>query len=82
MSDATPLNDRRAQLVSLSGFLIQLTLFGVALGVSMWSETRSDAVVAIWRHCLGGVLIWAALLLVFTQRRRSRLEEHEHRFGL
>ncbi len=77
MSDAAPPRDRRAQLACLTGLLIQLVLFGVVLTVGLWSETRSDAVVAVARHLLGGVLIWLILFLVFRQRRRSRLEDME-----
>ncbi|MEE9294751.1 MAG: SPFH domain-containing protein [Phycisphaerae bacterium] len=75
MNEGSPTRDRRAQFASLTGLLIQLVLFGVVLVVGLWQETQSDAVVAGARHLLGGVLIWGILLVVFIQRRRSRLED-------
>ncbi|MFQ5493928.1 MAG: SPFH domain-containing protein [Phycisphaerae bacterium] len=77
MREAPLPGDRRAQWASLAGLLLQALLFGVVLAVGLWSETRSDAMVAGARHLLGGVLIWLILLIVFTQRRRSRLEDLE-----
>ncbi len=75
MSNTTISLERRAQVVSIFGFLIQLSLFGTALWVGLWFG--SDAVLALSRHLLGGVLIWVALFLVYTQRRQSRIEDLE-----
>ncbi len=77
MSEAAPPGDRRAQWVILCGLFLQLILFGAVLTVGLLAETRSDAMVAVARSLLGGVPIWIILLLVFTQRRRSRLEDLE-----
>ncbi|MCH7525903.1 MAG: hypothetical protein IID39_00565 [Planctomycetes bacterium] len=75
MTEASTTADRRAQTVCATGLIIQLALFGVVLAVGMWNG--SDAIVAGARHLLGGVLVWLSLLIVFTQRKRSHLENLE-----
>jgi regulator of protease activity HflC (stomatin/prohibitin superfamily) len=75
MSNTTIPLERRAQLVGVFGLVIQLGLFGVAVWLGAWFD--SDAVRALSLHLLGGGLIWVAIVLVFTQRRQSRLEDLE-----
>ncbi len=77
MSDVSPSSEQRAQSTTMAGLLIQLGLFGVIFFVATWTASPSDPVAAVWRHLLGGVPIWLLLLLIFVQRRRSRVEDLE-----
>jgi modulator of FtsH protease HflK len=77
MSEVSPQGDRRAQLAALAGLVIQTLLFAAITAVGVWQEWGSDAVIALARHLLGGLAIWLILVVVYTQRRRSRLEDLE-----
>jgi len=60
-------HERRAEIVSLVGLVLQATIAAFLLLVGMWNH--SLATQAEWRHALGGVGIWLVLLLVWHQRK-------------
>jgi len=66
---------KRAAGVCAFGLIVQLGVFGMILGVWIWS--RSEAVGAETLHLAGACLVWLALLILYTQRKRSEREEFE-----
>ncbi|MHC4089932.1 MAG: SPFH domain-containing protein [Planctomycetota bacterium] len=68
-------SDRRAQSICAFGLAVQLAVLAMILGVAIWS--KSAAVWAEVPHLGGAVAIWLALLILYTQRKRSRAEAFE-----
>ena len=67
--------DRRGQLASTVGLVIQSVGVAMLLALGIWSGAQS--VMVAGRHMLGGVVIWVVLILVFTQRKRAELKDRE-----
>ena len=75
MDSSSSSNDRRAQSVCVFGLAVQVLVFATMTGVAIWSRSA-----AVWAECahLGGALaIWVALLILYTQRKRSLTETFE-----
>jgi len=67
--------DRRAQQVCVFGLIVQLAVFAAVFGSASW--LGSEALGAEYIHLAGGALIWLALLILFSQRKRARIESFE-----
>jgi modulator of FtsH protease HflK len=66
---------RRAEAVSLGGLSLQILFFAITLLVALWNGSYATFAAAF--YVLGGVIIWAAILLVFHQVKLVRLEALE-----
>ncbi len=75
MTDLSLSNDRRGQSASAAGLAIQLIGLGTLLALGLWSGSQS--VVAGGLYMIGGTVVWLVLLLVFVQRKRADLKDHE-----
>ncbi len=68
-------SDQRAQQVCGFGLAVQLAVLCAAVATAAWSG--SDAIWAEAVHMAGGVAIWVALLVLYTQRKRAAAEAFE-----
>jgi len=68
-------NDQRAQHVCAWGLAVQLGVLALILVVGV--SQSSDALRAEAIHMAGAVVIWLALLILYTQRKRSQIESFE-----
>ena len=67
--------DHRAQQVCGFGLAVQLLVLLATVGAAAWSG--SEAIWAETVHLGGGVAIWIALLVLYTQRKRAGAEAFE-----
>jgi len=75
MTETATSPDRRAQLTAIVGTLLQVLCFTVLVIVG--GVNQSDAVLALARWALGGVVIWPVLALIYGQRRKMLEEQRE-----
>jgi len=66
---------RRAEVVGILGLLWQVVSFGIMLLVALWNDSQATFGAAF--YVLGGVFIWAVILLIFHQEKLVRLEALE-----
>lgn len=66
---------RRAEIVSLIGLFLQLSVFAVVLLVALHNKSCATFTTAFF--VLGGVIVWLATLLVYHQEKLVQLEALE-----
>jgi len=67
------LSSRRAEILSLAALVLQFAFFGITLWLS-WQTGSLAVQIEAW-HFLGGMIIWAILLIQFHQRRLAEEEQ-------